>query len=165
VLSKNKDEITLILSVLGKLLAFLTATALQVAFVALGAAITAIGTAFDIAVSAVAGFIEMIDKVIKKVEKLIDLVSGSSLGGMFKGLFDGARAEGGPVSGGKSYLVGEKGPEMFTPSQSGMIIPNKSLATQSAPALYITGNTFLSEDAAEQMGDMIMSRLKLSNAF
>lgn len=30
--------------------------------------------------------------------------------------------------------------------------------------LNITGNSFLSEDAAEQMGDMIMNRLKLSNA-
>jgi len=33
-------------------------------------------------------------------------------------------AEGGPVRGGQSYLVGEKGPEMFTPSSSGTISPN-----------------------------------------
>lgn len=31
-------------------------------------------------------------------------------------------------------------------------------------SVVVTGNTFLSEDAAEQMGDMIMSKLKLSNA-
>lgn len=36
----------------------------------------------------------------------------------------GARADGGPVSGGKTYLVGERGPELFTPSRSGNIIPN-----------------------------------------
>ncbi|MEO6147178.1 MAG: phage tail tape measure C-terminal domain-containing protein [Sulfuriferula sp.] len=40
----------------------------------------------------------------------------------------GARASGGPVSGGSSYLVGEKGPEIFTPSGSGKIIPNSALA-------------------------------------
>jgi hypothetical protein len=36
----------------------------------------------------------------------------------------GARAEGGPVTGGNSYLVGERGPEIFTPRTSGVITPN-----------------------------------------
>jgi tape measure domain-containing protein len=40
----------------------------------------------------------------------------------------GARAAGGPVSGGSSYLVGEKGPEIFTPKQGGNIIPNHKLS-------------------------------------
>ena len=34
------------------------------------------------------------------------------------------RASGGPVSAGQSYLVGERGPEMFTPGQSGGITPH-----------------------------------------
>src|SRR4030095_14030213 len=33
------------------------------------------------------------------------------------------RAAGGPVSAGSSYLVGERGPELFTPGASGMISP------------------------------------------
>ena len=37
------------------------------------------------------------------------------------------RANGGPVSAGGSYIVGEKGPEMFTPSRSGTIIPNNAM--------------------------------------
>jgi hypothetical protein len=37
------------------------------------------------------------------------------------------RANGGPVSKGKSYIVGERGPEMFTPSSSGHITPNHEL--------------------------------------
>lgn len=40
-----------------------------------------------------------------------------------------ARASGGPVSAGSTYLVGEKGPELFTPSRSGYIIPNASIST------------------------------------
>jgi hypothetical protein len=36
----------------------------------------------------------------------------------------GARAGGGPVSGGTTYLVGERGPEFFTPNTSGTIVPN-----------------------------------------
>jgi tetrahydromethanopterin S-methyltransferase subunit B len=37
------------------------------------------------------------------------------------------RAEGGPVIGGQPYIVGEKGPEVFTPGSSGAIIPNDQL--------------------------------------
>ena len=34
------------------------------------------------------------------------------------------RASGGPVMGGSSYIVGERGPELFVPGQSGSVIPN-----------------------------------------
>ncbi|MHB0998215.1 MAG: hypothetical protein ACYC27_03135 [Armatimonadota bacterium] len=40
----------------------------------------------------------------------------------------GKREDGGPVSAGRSYLVGERGPERFTPSRSGSIIPNLAMA-------------------------------------
>lgn len=39
----------------------------------------------------------------------------------------GTRADGGPVGVGRTYLVGERGPELFTPSGSGTIIPNHKL--------------------------------------
>jgi hypothetical protein len=52
------------------------------------------------------------------------LFSGGSNGGILSGIFGGFRASGGPVSSSKSYVVGEEGPEMFTPSTSGTIIPN-----------------------------------------
>lgn len=41
---------------------------------------------------------------------------------------DGARAAGGPVDAGKSYWVGEEGPEIFKPRRSGHIIANDQLA-------------------------------------
>ena len=37
------------------------------------------------------------------------------------------RAHGGPVSSGRSYMVGEVGPELFTPSRSGSITPNNAM--------------------------------------
>jgi len=40
----------------------------------------------------------------------------------------GSRANGGPVMGGSSYLVGERGPELFTPSSSGNITPNNAIS-------------------------------------
>ena len=48
-------------------------------------------------------------------------------GGLLGGLFGGKRAKGGPVSAGTSYLVGERGPELFTPSRSGNIVPNNAM--------------------------------------
>ena len=51
------------------------------------------------------------------------------LGGLFS-IFAGAlirgnvRAEGGPVKKGEPYVVGEKGPELIVPSESGNVIPN-----------------------------------------
>ena len=39
----------------------------------------------------------------------------------------GVRANGGSVMKGGSYLVGERGPEMFSPGVSGMITPNQAL--------------------------------------
>jgi len=43
----------------------------------------------------------------------------------------GKRANGGPVSVGGSYLVGERGPELFMPRTSGSIYPNEALGASS----------------------------------
>jgi hypothetical protein len=41
--------------------------------------------------------------------------------------FDFMRANGGPVKGGNDYIVGERGPELFTPGVAGTITPNHEL--------------------------------------
>ena len=47
---------------------------------------------------------------------------GAMLGSALSGLFGApGRAHGGPVSAGRSYWVGERGPELFVPSGSGRI--------------------------------------------
>lgn len=68
----------------------------------------------------------------KATEKLFNWI-GSNWGGTggilgaIGDLFGGARAEGGPVTAGKAYLVGERGPELFSPGASGHITPNHAL--------------------------------------
>jgi hypothetical protein len=44
--------------------------------------------------------------------------------------FGQSMAEGGPVQEGQSYVVGEEGPEMFVPNQSGTIVPNDKSFSQ-----------------------------------
>jgi TP901 family phage tail tape measure protein len=59
----------------------------------------------------------------------------------------GARANGGPVVGGKTYLVGEQGPELFTAPTSGEIIPNDRLNS------LTSSNRFPSGRAPSARGD------------
>lgn len=46
-----------------------------------------------------------------------------ALGALLGSAFGGARADGGPVSPGGAYLVGERGPEVFRPAAAGAIDP------------------------------------------
>ena len=50
-----------------------------------------------------------------------------------------ARAMGGPVAGGSTYLVGERGPELFTPGTSGMITPNNALGGSTSITVNVNG--------------------------
>ena len=99
-------------------------TVLRVAFEVVGTAIGAVITA----VSRLVGFF---DNVIDRVREFINLVRNNplvqGLGNIIDNIFGGGRAAGGPVNAGTTYLVGERGPELFTPSGSGMIIPNNQL--------------------------------------
>lgn len=61
---------------------------------------------------------------------------GGILGELLGGLFDGFRADGGPVAAGRAYVVGERGPELFVPKSAGTILPNG--AGGSAPLQMIT---------------------------
>ena len=75
----------------------------------------------------------------------------------FQGQFDGFAANGGPVTGGKSYIVGERGPELFTPGVSGGITPNHALGGANvtvnvdASGSSVEGNA----DQASQLGKAI----------
>ena len=52
-------------------------------------------------------------------------VTGQQIGGAQFAL--GFRADGGPVSSGQPYMVGERGPELFVPKQAGSVVPNEAL--------------------------------------
>ena len=59
----------------------------------------------------------------------------------------GAREKGGQVQAGSTYLVGEKGPELFTAGATGNITPNNKLATSGGG-----NNTFNQENHFYQSG-------------
>lgn len=112
-------------------------TVLKVAFEVLGTAISGVVTG----VSRVVGFLDdMIDKVKAFIKLVKDNPVVSGISGLIDRVFGGARAMGGPVTSGTSYLVGEQGPELFTPSRSGAIIPNHSLGGGRGSVINLTVN-------------------------
>lgn len=63
------------------------------------------------------------------VQQMVNAAMGL-VGSIFPSLapfLSGTRAMGGPVTGGKAYLVGERGPEMVVPSRNAQVIPNNQM--------------------------------------
>lgn len=134
----------------------------------------AISAVFDKVVGAIKSQMETliapIQKVIDLAEKAKALASealkgaGSKISSVFssivsKGSSLTGRAAGGPVTGGRSYMVGEHGPEIFTPSSYGRI----SNGGGGSIILNITGNSFLGkEDVAYEIGKEIINQLRLN---
>ena len=123
----------------------------------------------DSVVGAIQGTINNIKNAIENViQGLVTLINkakeaAQSVGGF---IFGGARAEGGPVTKGSTYLVGENGPEYFTPSTTGSIIPNHKINNGgggSSVVINING-IVSSRDVAEQYADQIVRKLQLSSA-
>ena len=70
----------------------------------------------------------------------------------------GLRAGGGPVMAGGSYIVGERGPEMFSPGVSGMITPNHALGGSTNIVVNVDAsgsNVEGDEEQGRELGRMI----------
>ena len=73
------------------------------------------------------------------------------IGGLF-------RADGGPVKAGGSYIVGERGPELFTPRSSGMITPNNQLGGSTNVVVNVDASGSAvegDEDRGRELGRLI----------
>jgi hypothetical protein len=97
----------------------------------LGTAFKTIGTLVSGLITGFSKLVGFIDGVVSSIKDLIKLVKDNPLvkgiSGVISSVFGGGKAEGGPVSSSKSYLVGERGPELFVPNTNGNIIPNNRL--------------------------------------
>lgn len=97
----------------------------------LGGAFKVLGSAIGFLIDLFANLIDMIDKAYKAIKAIVDFIKNNPvtkfIGGAFDTVFGGGKAIGGPVNAGTSYVVGERGPELFMPNRSGTIIPNNKL--------------------------------------
>jgi TP901 family phage tail tape measure protein len=136
-------------------------------------------------------FLDMAAQIIAKMiqmailNAIVSLLPGSSGGGLgssqfkpgapaqmvpslpnipnYSGAFK-ARAKGGPVSSGQTYMVGERGPELFVPGRSGTIVANDKMGGGStnvvvnvdAKGSSVEGN----EQGANQLGRVISAAVQ-----
>jgi hypothetical protein len=91
----------------------------------LGAAFKVLGVAISAVINLFSSLVNLIDRAYKGLVAFVNFIKNNPVTQGIAGVFGGGRASGGPVSAGTTYLVGENGPELFTSSTSGTIIPNQ----------------------------------------
>ena len=70
---------------------------------------------------------------------------------------------GGPVGAGKSYMVGERGPEMFVPNTGGRIVPNSDMgsATNVVVNVDASGSSVEGdEERGRELGQMLSAAIQ-----
>jgi hypothetical protein len=109
----------------------------------LGAAFSALGSAIGIVIDLFATLVDLVNKAFNAIKAIVNFIKNNPvtqfIGGALETAFGGGRANGGPVSRGTSYLVGERGPEIFTPRSNGSIIPNGAMGGGTVINLNVSG--------------------------
>ena len=93
---------------------------------------------------------------------LIQFGVNAFLGGL-PGIGQFFRANGGVVSAGKSYMVGERGPEMFVPNTGGRIVPNSDMgsATNVVVNVDASGSSVEGdEERGKELGQMLSAAIQ-----
>ena len=128
---RNKDQFSDLFEFISKYVAPLFGGVLKIALEGIGIAIGVVIDAVGLLISGFEKVFAVVGKVIGAIKSLIDLVRNNPLvkgiAGVIDNVFGGGRASGGSVNAGTTYLVGERGPELFTPNSSGAIIPNGAM--------------------------------------
>ena len=103
-------------------------------------------------------------------------LGGGGLFGSVLGLFGGGKpvndiqnkivtaADGGRIPGRRASLVGERGPELFTPGVSGMITPNEMLGGSSTNIVVnvdASGSSVQSDGDGQQFGEALATAIQL----
>tara|TARA_B100000214_G_scaffold10947_2_gene7942 strand:+ start:527 stop:2923 length:2397 start_codon:yes stop_codon:yes gene_type:complete len=83
--------------------------------------------------------------------------------GLIPSLFNQNRANGGSVKGGNDYIVGERGPELFSPGVSGMITPNHMLGGSTNVVVNVdaSGSSVEGDDQrSRELGQMLSAAIQ-----
>lgn len=130
-IEENKEKFKPLLDLFKVIAAFVRDVYAPVIGKILGTAFDVLGTAVGIIIDLFADLVDVINKAFNAIKAIVNFVKNNpvtkALGGVFDTVFGGGKAMGGPVNAGTSYVVGERGPELFMPNQSGTIIPNNKL--------------------------------------
>ena len=94
----------------------------------LGKAFDTLGTAISLVIGLFSSLVGVVNSAFQAIKNIVNFIKNNpvtqAIGGAIDNVFGGGRANGGPVRSGTSYIVGERGPELFVPNTSGTIVPN-----------------------------------------
>jgi len=164
-IKNNEDNLKPLFTLFKSVAKFVSETLAPALGEVLGAAIKVVGKLVGGLVDGFSSLVGFISDVVNGIKAIINLVKNnpivSGIGGVIDKVFGGGKAAGGPVSSSKSYVVGEKGPELFVPNSNGMIVPNNALGSSGGTVINLTVNGALD---AEGTARTIVNLLNRSNA-
>jgi hypothetical protein len=130
----------------------------------LGTAFKVLGTAVGSVIDLFANLVNIINKAVNAIKAVASVASG--IGGAIGSAlgFGGGRATGGPVSSGMAYVVGERGPELFVPGQSGAIVPNGGGRGGNTINISVSG-AIDPAATARQIANLLKSEASTSGSF
>lgn len=144
-IQKNSDKLQPFFDLMKSIATFIAKYLAPAIGTVLGAALKVVGDLIGWLIGLFANLVSAITSVVNGIKSIISLVANNpivkGIGGVISDVFGGGKAAGGAVSSGTTYLVGERGPELFTPGVSGSITPNNKLAASGGTTinLNVTG--------------------------
>lgn len=100
--------------------------------------------------------IKLVNEFIEKAKQIPGVGAAVKVGSLL------TRASGGPLGAGQTSVVGERGPELFTPKTSGNIIPNNKLGGSATTVVFNFNGVVSSKEVAMEYADLALRQFKLS---
>jgi phage-related protein len=127
-IAENEEKLKPLLALFKVIATFVRDVIAPVIGKILGQAFENLGGAISFVIDLFANLVDVVNKAFNAIKAIVNFIKNNpvtqAIGGAIDNVFGGGRANGGPVSSGTSYVVGERGPELFVPNTSGTIIPN-----------------------------------------
>jgi hypothetical protein len=154
----NKEGFEKLKPIIETLANFIKNTVAPILGGAFKTALSAVGTIVAGLVNGFGKLADFIGDAYDLLVKFINLIKNNPLvkgiSGLIDKAFGGGKAVGGSVAAGTSYLVGERGPEMFVPNSNGSIIPNNRLGAGNNITINVSG-AIDKEGVARQIVDIL----------
>jgi hypothetical protein len=130
-IKSNEEDLAPLLKLFKAVAGFVRDNLAPVIGTVLKVALESVGSLLSGLISGFSRLVGIIGDVIGQVRAFINLVANNAavkgIANVVSSVFGGFRANGGSVSSGTPYVVGERGAELFVPKSNGMIVPNNAL--------------------------------------
>jgi hypothetical protein len=127
-IAENEEKLKPLLALFKVIATFVRDVYAPVIGAILGKAFDVLGTAISFVIDLFSSLVDVVNKAFNAIKNIVNFIKNNpvtqAIGGAIDNVFGGGRGNGGAVNAGTSYVVGERGAELFVPNTSGKIIPN-----------------------------------------